>query len=374
MILLWLMAATWEAPRVPAGAPPPAGLGDMTAATCGACHTEIYAEWQSSVHAAAWVDPQFQGELSKDPEVAWVCINCHTPAGDQQVEISVATGDVRAPERSMNPDFSEAFQQEGLTCVTCHYRDGAVLGPYGDSDAPHAVTLEPRLRSSELCMDCHQAVARVEDTLVCSFNTGVEWQESGSTDTCQSCHMPQVDRPLVAGGPERSTRRHWFLGSGIAKGPQSDEHAALYAQAPVGIAGTLDAPGSAAVGELVSARLDVENVAGAHAVPTGDPERYLWVELQAVDAQGRVIAQATHRIGQRWRWWPTAERLADNRLGPGEQRSVPLRFVQPEGGVRLVARVTHYRISPENAQYHGLNDYPTHRVMVELEQAVDAPR
>lgn len=370
-----LMGASWESTRVPPGASPPSGLVGMQASDCGVCHQEVYAEWQVSVHAHAWTDAQFQQELAKDPEVAWVCINCHTPGADQQEEIAVATGDVRNPERRPNPDFSAAWQQEGVSCMSCHYGEGgAVRGPYGDTHAPHPVQHDPGLQDSALCMDCHQAVARVEDTLVCSFNTGVEWQESGSEQSCQSCHMPSVQRPLVPGGVDRPVRRHLFLGSGIPKDQIPPHEAAYYALFKPGLDVDLVLPDQVAAGSLVQGTLTLHNARADHYVPSGDPERYILARVEVRDAQGALLSQSTARMGQRWVWWPEAERLADNRIGPGERRALPLSFAMPPEAAQVSVLVEHYRISPENAAYHGLEDYPIKVEVAAFSQQVQAAR
>ncbi len=373
--LLLLMGAHWESPRVPPGAAAPSGLAGMKASDCGACHQEIYKEWQVSVHAHAWTDVQFQKELAKDPEVGWVCINCHTPAADQQAEIAVATGDVRNPERSENPNFSSEWQQEGITCMSCHWgEEGAIRGPYGDTSAPHPVQHDPGLQDSELCMSCHQAVARVEDTLVCSFNTGVEWQESGSEASCQSCHMPKVERPLLPGGPVREVRQHLFLGSGIPKDALEPHEADYYALFQSGLDVRLELPDAAAPGSLVQGTLTLHNARADHYVPSGDPERYLLAQIQVRDAQGELLSQSTARIGQRWIWWPKAERLADNRIAPDESRELPLSFAMPEGAVNVSVLVEHYRISPENAAYHELDGYPIKKEIAAFTQSLSPTR
>lgn len=370
--LLLGAAPLWESPRVPAGTAPPTGLAGMKASDCGACHQTIYAEWQTSTHAHAWVDAQFQRELAKDDEVAWVCINCHTPSGDQQAEITVTTGEIRAPERSPNPNFDPVWQQEGISCATCHIRDGAVLGPYGDTNAPHPVTRAPELLESTLCLGCHQAVARVEDTLVCSFNTGMEAQEAGETRSCQSCHMPEVTRPLLPGGEDRPSRKHLWGGSGIPKvlAQNSMPHRDL--DPPVGLAVALEVPPSAPPGSVVDVGIGLKTLDVGHLVPSGDPERYYMVEAIARDAEGAQIGRMLYRVGQIWQWWPVSEKKGDNRMAPGESRDLSLRFVQPPEGATVTVTLTHYRISPENAGYHGLEDYPTHREVSRQEGRVEA--
>ena len=54
------------------------------------------------------------------------------------------------------------------------------------------------------------------EALACVFDTGNEFEASPYADegkTCPACHMPEVERPLMAGFPPRMTRRHWFGGS-----------------------------------------------------------------------------------------------------------------------------------------------------------------
>ena len=77
--------SAWALPRVPDIEPYPGTTG-LSASRCADCHAEIAAEWAASTHAHAWVDPQFQAELHKDPEIGWICLNCHTPLQAQLPE------------------------------------------------------------------------------------------------------------------------------------------------------------------------------------------------------------------------------------------------------------------------------------------------
>ena len=56
----------------------PEGLVSLKAEACGVCHTDIYNEWKTSIHAQAYTDPFFQAYWTKDKHI-WVCLNCHTP-------------------------------------------------------------------------------------------------------------------------------------------------------------------------------------------------------------------------------------------------------------------------------------------------------
>ncbi len=359
----------WWRPRVPPHEPIPGTTGS-TAEACGSCHVEIAAEWRASIHAAAWTDAQFQRELSKDPDVAWLCINCHTPATDQQAErIEPVLGESpRQARRSPNPDFDEAWQQEGITCLSCHWSEGGIAGPGRSSGAPHAVTPSEAFSSGEICLSCHQADARIEDSLVCHFTTGQEWEEAGRPATCPECHMPEVLRAVATGSPPRLSRRHTWPGSGIPKSSPAPEgfDEAMEGWIP-GAAIRIEAAAPVAAGERAMARVVLAHQRAGHRVPSGDPERYLLVEVE-VRTETASIAGGRMRIGQRWIWWPVAKKLDDDRLRPGEERTLEIPFQMPAEGATVHARLLHYRISPENAAWHGLEGYPTHRLVQEATQ------
>ena len=375
------VAASWQLPRTPVIEPFPGTTG-ISAASCGQCHAEIYAEWKTSTHAHAWVDPQFQAELHKDPEVAWLCINCHTPMGNQQERLHTPTDQVRAPKVVDNPGFDRELQQEGITCLTCHWRADGIAAVHDDVVAPHPTVYVPELRTEDTCTSCHQAVARLEDALVCTFNTGQEWADAAPGKTCPECHMPPQRRASAPGSPERAGGRHTWPGSLIAKDtPTADERVLMEADWVPGIDLVLHAPTKAKAGERVTVSITVTNARAGHLVPTGDPERYLDVGLVALDPTGAPLSAAELRIGQKWEWWPVARRLSDNRLAPGESKVVKMMVEVPDlaGSFAVTGWVDHVRISPENAAYHDLGDYPTRRrvytrdATIEIERATAAP-
>ena len=369
-----LSERSWWAPRTPLHEPL-AGTTGSKAADCGTCHAEIYREWTMSTHAHAWTDRQFQGELQKDPEVAWICINCHTPAAGQQEELVAWAPEhgIRQVPRQENAEFDPRWQDEGIGCMSCHWRPEGIAAAHPDVQAPHATVYDPGLKEADLCLSCHQASVQLEDTLVCHFTTGEEWsQEAGAPRPCQGCHMPEVERAVAPGAPVRMTRRHSWPGSLIPKtDPPPDGWETLQDWLP-GVEARIELPPSARPGERVKARLVLENVRAGHRVPTGDPERFLLLAARAEDATGQVVAGLTWRLGQRWVWWPSARKLHDDRLLPGEARARTLEFVMPEGGATLHLSLDHYRITAENAARHGLQGYPGHRRVLEQQAVVVA--
>lgn len=345
----------------------PEGLTDLRAETCGACHKAIYEEWQISTHARAWLDdPQFLGELEKSEKqgVAWMCMNCHTPLQNQLPKLVTRLQDGRVDRavRVDNPAFDAALQKEAITCATCHVQDGVVLGPFGDTQSPHPVKKDPRLKTAEVCTQCHQAQARFDAVgLICVFDTGAEFSKSPQAaegKICQDCHMPEVKRPLWVGGTEaRVTRRHWFGGSLIPKKPEfTAELAALRPHYPPGLAVRVQPlPATLTPGEGLVVEVEYENAEAGHRLPTGDPERFLRIIVRATDAQGQVIAEQTDQIGIEYQWYPEVKKLSDNRLAPKEKRRLVLPVKAPaEGEVNVHVEASRWRINERNLAYHGL--------------------
>ncbi len=355
---LLLGAVPWERPRTPVVDPAVLGVTGLKASDCSTCHTEVASEWSTSTHAAAWVDPQFQAELHKDPEVGWLCLNCHTPLANQQPSLVTAHEDIRAPITTPNPSFDSELRDEGVTCLTCHWREDGIATTRTDARAPHALVVDPDLGGDATCTVCHQATARLEDALVCHFNTGAEKEAAGVQQGCTDCHMPTVSRGQGHG------RLHSWPGSGLGKGP---------GEPPAGLNGLdLEGPTMTDDGEL---RFTLINARAGHMLPSGDPERYLDVRATLLDGSGGAVSSQRWRIGQTWVWSPVAEKTGDNRLNVGERRE--LRWTPGTLGASVRLTVEHVRLSPENLDYHlkllesghpgppieALKSYPTRRTL-----------
>jgi hypothetical protein len=383
--------AYYEQPVVATAVPD--GLKDLTAETCGTCHQAIYEEWSVSTHRRAWLDDaQFQKELEKsrgvgDPthgDVGWLCLNCHTPVVAQQKELVVGlvNDQIDQPEYVANPTYDEKLQRDAVTCAACHVRNGIVYGPYGDSHAPHPTAKDERLLRVDVCTRCHQAERLYSSkNLGCFFSTGREWASSSyaeAGETCQSCHMPEIDRELAPGfgTPVRRTRRHWFGGSLIPKKPKYEaEIAPLRKIYGNGLTITVrevtpelraladEAPALALEDQKVAdsksivcdrcrrqVAVVIANNRAGHDMPTGDPERHVDVEV-TVRKGKKIVARSWTRIGSRYQWWPEVKLLADTRILPGEERV--LIIAGPSGGVVEIA-ATKARMYEDAFEYHHL--------------------
>src|SRR5579864_6034680 len=347
----------------------PAGLQSLSAAQCGVCHAEIYREWQASAHAHALSDLQFQAEMKKSPEVGWLCLNCHTPLENQleRIAFDVRNGSTHQPVVRPNARFDRTLNQEAVTCAVCHVRDGVVLGPYPDSKAPHPVRQDRGLLTADVCTMCHQATAAYTDTLVCTFDTGAEWKAGPygqRGQACSTCHMPAVERAVAAGGPVRQSRRHFFFGSKIPKELRlTDAERKDYALYQPGISVRILA--ATRSGSNASVRLALKNARAGHLLPTGDPERFVRVDVTLM-AAGNGIETKSLRIGQKWEWWPKARKLDDNRVQALGQRMETIAFQSPGASAVRVA-VYNCRLTEQNARYHSLiGRYPLESRVLEL--------
>ncbi len=341
----------------------PSDAGPLSAEACGSCHREIYEEWRVSVHAQAWVDPQFQAEIRKSDN-RWLCLGCHTPLLVQQDlwPVGLVDGDVERPRLVEAPRFDPTLREEGITCAACHLRGGRIHGPgLPDSTAPHEVVADPAFRGAAPCVGCHQAEERFEDkSFVCTFQTGAEYAASpwASPEGCPGCHMPVRTRPAAEGGPVRAVRAHWWKGAGIPKIP--GRYPPEEANRP-GLALDLAL-------EEGHVRVTATNAHAGHLLPTGDPERRVRIEVVFLAGEEPLGAPRALTFGQTWAWTTPPAKVADDRLAPLASRIE--RYEIPPGATAVEAVATSHRMSAENAAWHGLEGYPisveTHRIRLDL--------
>jgi len=333
----------------------PAGMTSLNAKTCGQCHPEIYQEWTMSTHAHAWTDEQYQAELAKNHDL-FVCKNCHLPVQNQQKFITTGlyNGDYFNAVQKKNPRFDASLQHEGITCIACHMNNNTIIGSHENINSTHAVKIDTDYLSEKLCISCHDAHENLADDLVCTFETGKEWQEgpySKQGKNCISCHMPEVERPSASGTISRKGHRHYFPGSGIPK-VKGEKVMMLNGLDFEIIADTSST--NAILG------LKVTNNHAGHKVPTGDPERHFLIQLDLKE-NNQIIQSDTFRIGEKWEWWPKAKKLSDNNLRPFESRIFEKKYtLNPDNNYTWQVTVTKHRMTKEMHEYHHLSEnYPT---------------
>ncbi len=330
----------------PAVAEPP--LHHVTAAECGACHEEIYREWQGSMHAHAnpLKDP-IHGAMYRrmvgDPTREGVtqkggpphCPACHVVAA--------------ALDKTSKLD-AEPVYLEGVTCTTCHTLTGRKGGE--ESRGLHSFTrsrdhiqglnhvgssgarfpMEARgawLASPDLCLGCHGHHSNSKGVPVC--RTGDEVRRVGGAAPCQACHMAERD----------GHADHSMLGG--------------HSDAMVGRAATVEVE-AVRRGGAVEARVTLRSRV-AHAFPTGAPFRSARVQVAGLDAGGQVVWRNDQGGDPGGRLMvrltddagrpvppPRATRIAaDTRLAAGEVRE--LTYQLPAAVVRVRVRLL-YRLLP----------------------------
>ncbi len=333
-------------------------LGTLRAEECGACHQDAYREWKTTIHASAWTDPYYQVDWVFDGR-RQLCNNCHIPL-DRQQEVRVLgfrDRDKLDPVLVPNQDFDRALKQEGVTCAGCHLREGRILGPSGNPNAPHAV--EKFADPNAICLRCHVVQGERWDTFyrmppcgtVAEIAAGQGRLEGRSGEYsvhslaeigCVQCHMPAVESPQTQKGASRTVRHHTWRG-----GHDPDT---------VRSALTASFMDSVTSGGGRFAELVLTNTGAAHFVPTGTPDRHLTIRLRALDASGRVLRETTETLERTILWRPFIVDLWDTRLARGAPRrytlDVPARAETIEAQVRyhLLAESRRKRIGYQPAE------------------------
>lgn len=262
---------SWLLPTTDAGAP----NAQYDGAWCGNCHRAEYQAWTTSAHAHAAADPMVRFGSSVEQhdvgsQYARQCAGCHDPVSARLGDDSLASG-------------------RGITCLGCH--DATRLIQAGgnadvevtshDWTAIHVdrarASLET-LKSPEFCGVCHQQF--VPGNGIAAISTLSEWHASSLSPgtPCVDCHMQDV-----GGG----VHDHALPGGNVYMATQFNEP---------DFAKTVAAKLASAVKLEASAGPDgihavVSNVGAGHAFPTGVTDiREPWLEVQALDAGGQVLA------------------------------------------------------------------------------------
>lgn len=301
-------------PVTPAVMPGPAPLHRAEDAAarngeCVGCHDDIAAEWQDSLHRAAYTSRDFQSALRSEPLP--FCRGCHAPEADP-----------RRPE----PELAAL----GVGCVSCHLPVGDAVLSARAVDAPneaaHPVLRAAAFATADACANCHQFTFPDRRPVPEYMQTTVhEHRASTQRDrSCADCHMPRV-----TGADGQVHRSHAFTGSRDPDGMRE--------------AFTVRASRPAADRVLLTLDLREENI--GHAFPTGDLLRRLTL---AVAVERGATAPQRRFLARHWtRERPGLRSLEhDDRLGVGEDpRVVEFRLDPADAG-----RVVSWRVRFERVQ------------------------
>lgn len=347
--------------------------------TCGGCHSDIYDQWEGSLHSLAYTDPLYLKleEIASEETDGLTddyCTRCHTPIG-------VLSGEV-PPIGLDNPKLSE-ISKNGVFCDFCHSvngstgigngaftvsPDGIKRGPHEDSKSPYHETAFSDLHTkAEFCGMCHDVYHPVNGHPI--ETTYTEWKEgpyntgdSETTTYCQDCHMTPGITQFEANpgksasmGPERDhIYTHYFVGGNVAVPGllESDAHKKMAEERLKSAAKVeLDVSDSKA-GEEAEIKVSVTNVGAGHKLPTGLTEaREVWIEVVATDSSGKEIFHAGgldedgnvnhdtvmyHTVladaegNPTVKVWEVVSTISDNRISPKETKVETYNFMIPE--------------------------------------------
>lgn len=220
---------------------------------CAHCHQEAYSQWRQALHSNAFRTPFYRTSVNilintKGIEFARHCDSCHNP-------VAVLAGGL-----TQNSQVDRKFDQDGLTCMTCHSvqslkstdgNAGAVMGvpsvmvdedgkripgevPYNEilkhTDRHSQAVMKGFYRTPEFCAACHKA--NLPNPLndykfLRAFTAFDEWQTSkfskrnpltfysGDFTTCQGCHMKRAPNALPDYGAKNGTlaSHRWLAGN-----------------------------------------------------------------------------------------------------------------------------------------------------------------
>ena len=252
-------------------------FGGLSASHCHDCHADEHTAWADSRHAQSWTNEIFRASVRTSDQAGW-CRDCHAPL----------------PEQASNA----ALRSEGVTCVVCHARGGELLSatvPSEEAKSRHPIRYEPALSGSEFCGGCHQFNLRPDHPMASPEavqETLSEWQSSGATETCQSCHV----------------QGHRFVGA----------HEPSFVRDAVQFSTELTRD---------SVRVTLSTTT-PHRVPTGDPfRRLVWKVCTDIDCE----AATAKRILARFHEGPEWHLAADTSLPSKGSRTLTAAR-PPEGG------------------------------------------
>ncbi len=330
--LAWLGRAAPRAPDAAFGLSParPAGgvlvpaqrLGNSD--YCGACHTDVFQQWNSSAHHFSSFNNPFYRHVAlatraqHGADTLKLCAGCHDP-------LPLLAGEVD------QLDVGAWSANAGITCLGCH-RISEVHGRNGDyrlatpaldafalTETPwlravHSAFVRalPALHSAELarplhlqpeyCGTCHSLVppkaVNGSGELVVQDDYG-QWLAgpfAGHADAdarrdCIACHMPLV-RSRDPAARDGLIRSHRFLGGNTALPAlnRDDEQLEATQQFLQAHAPRLTILGLARIESGVELRIEITNERVGHEFPGGTAEsNEAWIEIELHDALGRRV-------------------------------------------------------------------------------------
>ena len=346
--------------------------GFQTSDRCIACHNGLTTSrgedvsigfaWRASIMANSSRDPYWQASVRRESidhsesraHIEDECSVCHMPVTRYLARLQSRTGEVFS-HLPFDRDKKLGKQAaDGVDCSVCHQIGKEKLGTRESFnggfviDAPGPDNVRPEygpfeiergqqrvmktstggfqptentdhIRKSELCATCHtlyttalgpggKIIGELPEQM-----PYLEWLHSDykTKQTCQSCHMPEVEElvPIsrVLGEPRKGFSRHSFVGANFFIQRMLNVYrgelqvAALPGELSAAADGTtaflqtksarVSIPAVRVNNGELDAEIFVENL-GGHKLPTAYPSRRAWLHVTVLDRNNRVLFES----------------------------------------------------------------------------------
>ncbi len=263
---------------------------------CAQCHRDIYMQWKQSMMSQAfshaWDEIEYFKlaipHAEKEEKVAEVkagCNGCHSP-------MAYFVGDIPPKPPSENTRANES-----VSCDVCHTISGFTgeipfnynfvlspgeikFGPRIGVESPHHISkYSDFIRNPDFCGLCHNEKSPFG---IWVKTTHLEWKEgpySKEGVRCQDCHMWHSEGKSASMGKYYSDMAtHYFPGGHVPSKLKGSIEVKVYSEFS-----------EYEPGEKALITVHLYNAKAGHKLPTGSVEdRQLWVEVHAIDSQGKV--------------------------------------------------------------------------------------
>ena len=304
-------------------------LGTATPSeVCGECHKAIYREYAfgfggdnhvqdlasvisgkrdinhpsdvpspTTAHAMAGADtfPRHARESEADGKS---CNVCHFPEAFNLPDLNVS--EIFKPKPR-----SKDTETAGLSCASCHLTpEGKIRGQY-NIRAPHENSPDARMKTSVMCAYCHSLGKRVAGKQTQTFLEWRDdfWKQGLGSQNCQDCHMPRTNRKLAEdyAVPSRVASRHLWTGGRSSQRLQNALNLVVV-QPEKGAS---------------QFQFHVINIGAGHSVPTGSNRRAVYLQVEILDAGGKVVT------GNSWLFAPWYGGRPDDKAFLEEDKKLP---------------------------------------------------
>lgn len=342
-----------------------------TSDRCLACHNglttpggkdvSIGFDWRSSIMANSARDPYWQASVRREDidhpeskaEIEDGCADCHMPMARYEAKERGKLGQVFAHLPFDQDEEKNASAKDGVTCSICHqitnrnfgrtesFNGGFQIetpqsqdnhpefGPFVIQNAQASImqsstggfrpTVAEHILDSAMCATCHTLYTKSlapGGRVLGTFPEQVPYQEWLHSDypnrnTCQSCHMPEVQGPApiaaVMGELRPGVRQHTFLGGNSFVLRLLNQYRNDLSVAAMPVELTAEAERTVNFLQTRAARIMIRNITvtsgklgvdvlvenlTGHKLPTAFPSRRAWLHVVVRDHDGQPVFES----------------------------------------------------------------------------------